>query len=133
LHHKYHPFRRIQQVGAGNEKRMSLRRRVRKVEQRLADTEEQNQMANCSCPEVMIANAGRLEKFEEVVNQPCQVHGMRQAGRILCVPQMALESYSESDKELIRQANAELDEVLDGYFARLAAAAEADSSSPDKT
>ena len=58
---------------------------------------------------------------------------MHQAGRILRVPQMALESYSESDKELIRQANAELKEVLDGYFARLAAAAEADSSSPDET
>jgi hypothetical protein len=43
-----------------------------------------------------------------------------------------LESYSESDKELIRQPNAELKEVLDGYYARLAAA-EADSSSPDET
>jgi hypothetical protein len=56
---------------------------------------------------------------------------MRQAGRILRQPMATLESYSESDKELIRQANAELKEVLDGYYARLAAA-EADSSSPDE-
>jgi hypothetical protein len=112
---------------------MSLRGRLRKVEQRWAEIEEQNQMANCSCKEVMVAAVGRLEEFEGVVNQPCQVHGMRQAGRIISVMMAAPESYSESEKELIRQANAELKEVVDGYYARLVAAAEADSSYPDET
>ena len=112
---------------------MSLRRRVRKVEQRLADIEEQNQMANCSCQEVMVAYLGRLDEFEELVNQPCQVHGMRQAGRLICLGTAAPESYSESDKELIRRANAEMEEVVDAYYARLAAAGEVDSSYQDET
>jgi hypothetical protein len=100
---------------------MTLGKRVAKVEQKLADMEEQDRLADCICLHFTVILVGMAHEFEEQMNKMCPVHGIRRVGRIMPIKTVAPESYSESEKEDIRKLNEEVDQVLERYYARVAA------------
>jgi len=100
---------------------MTLAKRVAKVEQKLADKEEQDRLADCICVHLAVISIGMTHEFEEKMNRMCPVHGIRRAGKIIAVKYGTPESYSDSEKEEIRKLNEEVDQVLERYDARVAA------------
>jgi len=54
------------------------------------------------------------------MNVPCPVHGLRRLGVIVCFSTLASEDDEERVKERIRQEDAELNQLLATYEARLA-------------
>jgi len=89
-----------------------LRRRLEKAEKALAETAEQEKLANCICklgpkPRPTIAISMEPEKFEAEMNQKCPVHGFRDLGNIIHM------KFTDLPGERFR-----LDDLLDEYYAR---------------
>lgn len=89
-----------------------LRRRLEKAEKALAETVEQEKLANCICklgprPRPTIAISVEPEKFEAEMNQTCPVHGFRDLGNIIHM------KFTDLPDERFR-----LDDLLDEYHAR---------------
>ena len=66
-------------------KLLSLRNRLAKVEQQLADRARREDFANCTCREVTTAIPGQEEEFKAEMDVACQSHGFRRLGRIIKV------------------------------------------------
>jgi hypothetical protein len=109
---------------------MTLSRRLAKLERTVADIEERERLANCICIEVQVAMVGHAHEFEAKMSRICPVHGIRRMNKLIVVGTVAPEHYPESAKEQIRKEAAALDEVIEKYYARLAAA-EASPASPE--
>jgi hypothetical protein len=67
-----------------------LRRRLEKAEKALAETVEQEKLANCICKvgrksSPTIAQSNEPEKFTAEMNRKCSVHGFRDLGPILVI------------------------------------------------
>ena len=60
----------------------SLRKRLDKLEQRMADQTRRAELANCTCQFMTVAISGQPEEFEAEMNLPCPAHGFRRLGRI---------------------------------------------------
>jgi hypothetical protein len=89
-----------------------LQRRLQKVEKALADTAEQQRLADCICrigpkSAPTIAYSTQAEKFEAEMNQKCPVHGFRDLGPIIAI------RITDEPGERFR-----LDDLLDEYKAR---------------
>jgi hypothetical protein len=89
-----------------------LRRRLAKVEKTLAETAEEEKLANCICKVgrksgATIARSDEPEKFEAEMNQKCPVHGFCYLGSIV-----AIKITDEPDERF------RLDDLLDEYRAR---------------
>jgi hypothetical protein len=89
-----------------------LRRRLEKAEKALAETAEQEKLANCICrvgPKARptIAISIEPEKFEAEMNRKCPVHGFRDLGQIMHIKVTDLP-----DERF------PLDDLLDEYYAR---------------
>jgi hypothetical protein len=89
-----------------------LRRRLEKAEKALAETAQQERLANCICKigpksRPTIAQSNEPEKFEEEMNQKCPVHGFRDLGPIIAI------RIADLPDERFR-----LDDLLDEYRAR---------------
>jgi len=81
-------FEKLAEVGNMSGKLAGLQRRLQKVEKALADTAEQQRLADCICrigPMSMptIAQSNEPEKFEAEMNQRCPVHGFRDLGHLI--------------------------------------------------
>jgi Xaa-Pro aminopeptidase len=68
----------------------ALRRRLDKAEKVLAETAEQERLADCICKVAgksgpTIARSDLIEEFEAEMNQKCPVHDFRNLGQILAV------------------------------------------------
>jgi hypothetical protein len=59
------------------------RRRLEKLEQKLADLARQETLANCNCRERIFVNSTKV--FEAEISKTCPVHGFRRLGRIYVV------------------------------------------------
>jgi hypothetical protein len=95
----------------------SLRKRLDKLEQRMADRELCAELANCTCkrmPHVTLANPCQPEQFEAELNLSCPAHGSRRLGRILRIgfvkPGGTVEPSPRLD-ELIAIYNARLEQA----------------------
>jgi hypothetical protein len=69
-------------------KLVGLRRRLEKAEKALAETAEQEKLADCICKvpgrsRPTFARSDQPEEFEAEMNQKCPVHGFRHLGTIL--------------------------------------------------
>jgi hypothetical protein len=89
-----------------------LRRRLEKAEKALAETAEQEKLANCICKvggksRPTIVRSDQPEKFEAEMNQKCLVHGFRDLGNIINI------KMTNHPGERFR-----LDDLLDEYRAR---------------
>jgi hypothetical protein len=89
-----------------------LRRRLEKAEKALAETVEQERLANCICKVGLkssptIVQTDEPEKFEAEMNRKCPVHGFRDLGPILVI------RITDLPNERFR-----LDDLLDEYKAR---------------
>jgi hypothetical protein len=92
-----------------------LRRRLEKAEKALAETVEQEKMANCICKKSrpMIVRSDQPEELEVEMNQKCPVHGFRHLGTPLIVIRC---SDTDLPDERFR-----IDDLLDEYKARKSA------------
>ena len=89
-----------------------LRRRLEKLDKALAETAEQEKLANCICKILgksrpTFARSDQPEEFEAEMNQTCLVHGFRDLGQILVM--RITDDLNERFK---------LDDLLDEYHAR---------------
>jgi hypothetical protein len=89
-----------------------LRRRLEKAEKALAETAEQEKLANCICKVGLkssptITRSDQPEEFEAEMNQKCPVHGFRDLGPIVAI------RIADDPGERFR-----LDDLLDEYEAR---------------
>ena len=89
-----------------------LRRRLEKAEKALAETAEQEELANCICKvgaksSPTIVQSNEPEKFEAEMNRKCPVHGFRHLGPILVI------RITDHPGERFR-----VDDLLDEYKAR---------------
>ena len=102
-------------------KPMILRKRLAKVERRLAEITTRKHLANCTCSKdaLIVAMPGQAKQFETEMNRTCPVHGLRRLDKIMCLRFVVSESAPESEKELVRQENDEIDQLLQIYRARL--------------
>jgi hypothetical protein len=67
-------------------KLLSLRKRLGKVEQQVADrARREEEFAHCICGSATVAVPGQEEEFEAKMNVPCPSHGFRKLGRIIKV------------------------------------------------
>jgi hypothetical protein len=92
-----------------------LRRRLEKAEQALAETAEQEKMANCLCKKSrpLIVRSDQPEELDAEMNQKCPVHGFRHLGTPLIVIRC-------SDADL-PDGRFRIDDLLDQYHARKSA------------
>ncbi len=60
------------------------RKRLEKLEQKLADLARQEALANCNCLPLTFATS-QQRLFEAEMNKTCPVHGLRRLGRIYIV------------------------------------------------
>jgi hypothetical protein len=91
-----------------------LRRRLAKVEEALAETAEQEKLADCICKDRprgpgTLAFSNRPEEFEAEMNQTCPVHGFRHLGHIMAIRFVDPDHKDERFR---------LDELLEEYYAR---------------
>ena len=91
-----------------------FRRRLARVEKALAETAEQEQLADCIClpsPKRFgtIAFSNKPEEFEAEMNQTCPVHGFRSLGHIMVFRVVAPGQKDETCR---------LDELVEEYHAR---------------
>jgi hypothetical protein len=89
-----------------------LRRRLEKAEKALAETAEQEKLANCICKILgksrpTFVRSDQPEEFEAEMNQTCLVHGFRDLGQILVM------RITDDRNERFK-----LDDLLDEYRAR---------------
>ena len=59
------------------------RKRLEKLEQKLADLSRQEALANCNCRDRIFVNSTKV--FEAEMSKTCPVHGFRRFGRIYVV------------------------------------------------
>ena len=95
-----------------SEKLSSLRKRLAKVERKMADIVRREELANCNCKQssdfTVLSDDG-AEEFEAEMNLPCPAHGFRRLGRIMHVA-VEDESCPRSD-ELIATYEARLEQA----------------------
>jgi hypothetical protein len=103
-----------------SQKLSSLRRRLVKVQQRMADIARREELADCNCPVTTFVTSGRPEEFESEMNLPCPSHGFRRLGRIIWIQSVAAENGAPKFDERIQQDDAEIERLLEIYEARLA-------------
>lgn len=90
-----------------------LRRRLEKAEKALAETAEQEKLANCICKvgaksRPTIVRSDQPEELEAEMNQKCPVHGFRDLGAPIIVIRL-----TDLPNERFR-----IDDLLDEYKAR---------------
>jgi hypothetical protein len=90
-----------------------LRRRLEKAEKALAETTQQENLANCTCKvgaksRPMIVRSDQPEELEAEMNQKCPVHGFRDLGTPIIVIRI-----TDTPDERFR-----VDDLLDEYNAR---------------
>jgi hypothetical protein len=87
-----------------------LRRRLEKAERALAETVEQEKLANCICKvgRPTIVRSDQPEELEAEMNQKCPVHGFRDLGFPIIVMRI-----TDLPNERFR-----VDDLLDEYEAR---------------
>lgn len=89
----------------------SLRKRMAKVEQTLANLAEGESEAKCICKAVTVIWSDDAEEFEAEMNRTCPAHGFRRLGTIVRV------GFADADGTV--QKSAKLDQPLETYEARL--------------
>ncbi len=95
-----------------SERLSGLRKRLAKVEQRMADQARHAELANCTCNmSVTLANPDHPEEFEAEMNLPCPAHGFRRLGRILRI------AFINPDRT--QEPSPRLDELIATYQRRL--------------
>jgi hypothetical protein len=92
-----------------------LRRRLEKAEKALAETAEQEKLANCICripgkSRPTFVRSDQPEELEAEMNQKCPVHGFRHLGSIMII------RITDLPNERFR-----IDDLLDEYYARKSA------------
>jgi hypothetical protein len=105
-----------------------LRKRLAKVEQRMADQARRAELANCTCihsPYFTIAITGQPEKFEAEMNFPCPAHGFRRLGRIMHICFINPDGTAEPCPRL--------DELIATYEAHLAQADREQAHDPQES
>jgi hypothetical protein len=102
-------------------KNNGLRKRLAAIEQRLAEMERREELANCNCKDRTSACAAMLEEFEAEMKVTCPTHGFRRLGQITrlsfvepdgteCGNTASLEQLlAEYDARYTRHSNAELE------------------------
>ena len=115
-----------------SQKLSSIRRRLAKVQQQMAEIARREELSNCNCRDMTDADDQRPEKFEREMNLPCPTHGLRRLGTLICSHSVAVDSWPEVVEtgplgEILPQKDAfpkvdsgELDRLLEVYKARLA-------------
>jgi hypothetical protein len=96
----------------------SLKRRLARVEQTLANRKKEDDLVNCVCGENILAWSGRAKELEAELNRTCPAHGFRRVGRIHCFRFAVTETTPESEKERLGREDAELHQVIDEYKSR---------------
>ena len=97
------------------------RKRVEKLEQKLADLIRQEALVNCICLERLFV--WTREKCESEMNKTCPVHGFRRLGKITMVQ---IVSTGGKDAGKIDERYLGLEELVQEYKRRLAQAKEAE-------
>jgi len=97
------------------------RRRLEKLEQKLADLIRQEALVNCICLERLFV--GSREKFESEMNKTCPVHGFRRLG-IITLVQIVHTAGKDAGK--IEEGYLGLKKLVQQYNCRLAQAEEAE-------
>jgi hypothetical protein len=94
----------------------SRRKRLEKLEKKLADLTSQDTLANCNCQELTFV--GSKEKFQTEMSRCCPAHGFRRLGRITIVdivPTRLRERAGQVDRESLG-----VEELIAEYRRRLA-------------
>jgi len=95
------------------------RKRVDKLEQKLADLIRQEALVNCICLKHLLV--WTREKLESEMNKTCPVHGFRRLGTLV-----RIVSTAGKDAEKIDEGYLGLEELVQEYYRRLAQAKEAE-------
>jgi hypothetical protein len=95
------------------------RRRLEKLEQKLADLIRQEALVNCICLERVFVRSSEKERFLSEMNKTCPVHGFRRLGVITTV-------WIGPVKKVLSPDELGLEEALQEYERRLAQAKEAE-------
>jgi hypothetical protein len=93
----------------------NCRKRVEKLEQKLADLIRQEALVNCICLERLFV--GLREKFESEMNTTCPVHGFRRLGMITIV---RIVNTAGKDAGKIDEGYLGLKKLVEEYERRLA-------------
>ena len=107
-----------------------LRKRLAKVEQRMADQARRAELTNCTCKHssaVTLANTVQPEEFEAEMNLPCPAHGFRRLGRIMRIV------FVNSTNPRTEVPSPRLDELIATYEARLAQADREQANDPQES
>jgi len=97
------------------------RKRVEKLEHKLADLIRQEALVNCICLERLFVDSREKERFLSEMNKTCPVHGFRRLGVITRVWKGPVKKvFGPDDPEL------GLEEAIQEYKRRLAQAEQAD-------
>lgn len=96
----------------------SMKRRLAKVEQTLADRKNEEDLVNCLCGRHVLAWPGHAKELKAELSRTCPVHGFRRVGLIHCLKFVTTEMTPESEKERFRQEDAELHQVIEEYESR---------------
>ena len=88
------------------------RRRLEKLEQKLADLARQEALANCNCQKFMFVNSTKV--LEAEMSKTCPAHGFRRLGRITIVRTVPPRA------DRIDERSVGLEELVDEYKRRLA-------------
>lgn len=99
------------------------RKRVEKLEQKLADLIRQEALVNCICLERLFVDSREKERFLSEMNKTCPVHGFRRLGKITMVQ---IVSTGGKDAGKIDERYLGLEELVQEYKRRLAQAKEAE-------
>jgi len=91
------------------------RRRLERLEQKLADLARQEALANCNCPRFTFV--GSTETFKAEMNKTCPAHGFRRLGQITIV-QIASTQKDRADS--VDERSVGLEELVNEYDRRLA-------------
>jgi len=91
------------------------RRRLEKLEQKLADLARQEALANCNCLTRTFAYSTKI--FEAEMNKTCPAHGFRRLGQIYVVK---VGDTSRGRTMKIDEKSIGLDELVQEYERRLA-------------
>jgi hypothetical protein len=60
----------------------SLSRRLAKIERQLIDGARREELENCICRQLTVADPNKPEEFEAEMNETCPLHGFRRLGEI---------------------------------------------------
>jgi len=91
------------------------RRRLEKLEQKLADLARQEALANCNCQKFMFVNSTKV--LEAEMSKTCPAHGFRRLGQITIV-QIVPTRKDRADS--VDERSVGLEELVQEYKRRLA-------------